>query len=339
MRTSLFYGFIGGVLGTVILFFLAFGITLLVLKVTNPAEVEVPNVVGMTREEAEKTIKEAKLKFEVGSEEYSTEVEADHIISQDPIYMSNYNKVKEGSTITVVVSLGTETTTVPNVKGKEKEEAVQLIEDAKLYAEIVEEASKTVEEGYVISQETDPDTEINAGETIIIHVSTGVEKATVPDVTGKTQSDAKKTLEDLGFEVTVTKEEDSSKDNGIVLKQSLDSGKQVEKGSSITITVNSYESQKSAKVTVDVKSYLPSKSSDSENTTSTTTSANVKVSVSNGGTGFSQNNVSSSITDTIYGKGEVTITLEITDSTTGESIYKGSKVINLNNVESVTFKK
>ncbi len=39
----------------------------------------------------------------------------------------------------------------------------------------------------------------------------------------------KKTLEAQGFVVAVTTSEDSSKENGIVLKQSLDSGKTVEK--------------------------------------------------------------------------------------------------------------
>lgn len=51
-------------------------------------------------------------------------------------------------------------------------------------------------------------------------------------------------MEAQGFVVAVTTSEDSSKENGIVLKQSLDSGKTVEKGSTVTITVNSYEASK-----------------------------------------------------------------------------------------------
>ena len=331
---------LSSVIGLILLFFLAFGGTMLVLNVTNPKEVEVPDVVGLTREEAEKKVKEANLVFEVASEEYNAEVEENHVISQDPKYMENYNKVKENTTVKVVISKGTEKAKVPNVKGKEKEEAIQLIEAAKLKAEVIEETSKTVKEGYVISQETDPDTEVNAGDTVKIHVSTGTEKETVPNVIGKSQEEAKKILQDLGFTVTVTNEEDSSKDKGIVLKQSLDDGKSVDKGSAITITVNSYEASKSAKVTIDVKSYLPKISNPSNNEVSTENkeiTANVKVTVSNNGTGFSKNNVSSTVTDTIYGKGEVTITLTIT-SASGEQYYSGSKVINLNNTDSVTFK-
>ena len=334
--------FLSGFVGLVILFFLVFGITTAIIKVTNPAEVELPNVVGMTKEEAEETIKNANLKFEVGSEEYSTEVEADHIISQDPSYMEVYNKVKEGSTVTVVVSLGTEKTTVPNVKGKTQEEAEQLLEDAKLTAQVVEENSKTVEEGYVISQETDPETEVNAGDTVIIHVSTGTEKATVPDVVGKSQADAKTTLEDLGFEVTVTTAEDSSKDTGIVLKQSLDSGKSVEKGSAITITVNSFEASKTMNVSINVKSitggYKDSSNSDNE-TESNDVAKTVSITLKSGNTTlYSDSGVDKNTTNkttTINGKGSMDLTLTITDSNGGS--WTRTKSVNFSSDTSVSF--
>lgn len=327
-------------IGLILLFCIAFGGTMLVLNVTNPKEVEMPNIVGLSKEEAQQRIEGAKLKFEVSSEEYNTDVEENHIISQDPTYVEGYNKVKEGSTVKVVVSKGTEKTKVPKVAGMSKDDAISAIENAKLKAEIVEEKSKKVQEGYVISQETDANTEVNAGETVKIHVSTGTEKATVPGVVGKSQDEAKKALQDLGFVVTVTNAEDSSKENGVVLKQSLDEGKTVEKGSAIAITVNTYEASKSAQVTIDVKSYLPKTDaslSNEESSSNVGKTANVKVTVSNNGTGFSKNNVSSTVTDTIYGKGEVTITITIT-GTSGESYYSGRKVINLNNTDSVTFK-
>ena len=327
-------------IGLILLFCIAFGGTMLVLNVTNPKEVEMPNIVGLSKEEAQQRIEGAKLKFEVASEEYNKDVEENHVISQDPTYVEGYNKVKEGSTVKVVLSKGTEKTKVPKVAGMSKDDAISAIENAKLKAEIVEETSKKVQEGYVISQETDANTEVDAGETVKIHVSTGVEKATVPGVVGKSQDEAKKALQDLGFVVTVTTAEDSSKDNGVVLKQSLDEGKTIEKGSAITITVNTYEASKSAQVTIDVKSYLPKTDaslSNEESSSNVGKTANVKVTVSNNGTGFSKNNVASTVTDTIYGKGEVTITITIT-GTSGESYYSGSKVINLNNTDSVTFK-
>ena len=240
-------------IGLLLLFVLSLGGTMLVFNLTNPPEVAMPNVVGLSKEEAQKEIENVKLKFEIEKEEYNKDVPEGFIISQDPTYMEKFHKVKQGSTVKVVVSKGEEKTTVPKVVGMEKDKAVKALEDAKLKVEIVEESSKKVQEGYVISQETSPDTEAFAGDTIKIHVSTGVEKATVPDVIGKSQADAKKTLEAQGFVVAVTTSEDSSKENGIVLKQSLDSGKTVEKGSTVTITVNSYEASKTMSVNINVK--------------------------------------------------------------------------------------
>ena len=329
---------LSSIIGLILLFVISLGGTMLFLNITNPPEVEMPSVVGLSQDEAKQEIENVGLKFEVEKEEYDKDVPEGYIISQDPSYVENYNKVKKGSTVKVVVSKGQEKTTVPKVVGMQKDEAIKALEDAKLKVEVVEETSKKVEEGYVISQETDPNTDAFAGDTVKIHVSTGTEKVTVPDVVGKTQAEAKKALEAQGFVVSITNAEDSSKDSGIVLKQSLDSGKSVEKGTTITITVNNYEASKSARVTIDVKSYLPIVETGTGEETKTQR-ANVQVTVSNGGTGFSSNGVSSTVTDTIYGKGEVTVTVSITDTTTGEKYYEGSKVINLNNNDTISFRK
>ena len=326
-------------IGLILLFFLAFGGTMLTLKVTNPKEVDVPDVVNLTKEEAEQKIKDAKLVFEVESEEYNTEIEENHIISQDPKHMDNFNKVKEGSTIKVVISKGTEKTKVPNVKGKQREEAVQLIEDAKLKVEVVEETSKTVKEGYVISQETNPDTEVNAGDTVKIHVSTGTEKTTVPGVLGKTQEEAKKILQDSGFVVTVTNSEDSSKENGVVLKQSLDEGKSVDKGSAITITVNTFEASKSMPISIDVKSITGGYEENTNSVEENKIVKTVSITITSGGkTLWSDSGVDKNIKDkkaSITGKGSMDLTLTITDSN-GMSKVR-TKNVNFSSDSSISF--
>lgn len=245
------------VIGLVLLFALSLGGTLAFLNLTNPPEVELPNLVGMSKEEAQKEAENLKLKFEIKEEEFNKEVPEGYIISQDPKYIEKYN-VKEGSTITVVVSKGQEKTKVPNVKGKSQEEALQLLEEANLKAEIIEETSKTVKEGYVISQETEPDEEAFAGDTVKIHISkgTGIKQVNVVSVTGQNEANAKTTLTGLGLKVNVAYEEDTSKADGIVLKQSIEGGKTVNEGTTITITVNKIAEMKEVSVTVNVKSLL-----------------------------------------------------------------------------------
>ena len=271
-------------IGLILLFVLSLGGTIAVSRLTEPKEVTLPNFVGTKIEDAKKVAEEKELKVEVSSEEYNSQYEAGIIISQDPLYSDNYN-IKVGTTVKVVVSKGIEQAIVPKVIDMTEEEAVKALEEAKLKVEKVEEESKKVEAGHVISQETEPNTQVHAGDTVVIHISTGVKKAAVPSVIGKSEEEAKKTLSDLGLTVNVSYDEDSSKDNGTVLKQSIDPGKEVEVGTSITITINKISEEKTAKLTINIKSLLKSdiyesnssnNNADKTNQTSSTEDKNVK---------------------------------------------------------------
>ena len=248
-------------LGLIILFFLTFGGTMLFLNATNPKEIDLPNVVGLSKEEAQLQIEGAKLKYEVEKEEYNKEVPEGFVISQDPSYSDKYHSVKQGSTVKVVISKGIEKAIVPKVVGMKKDEAIEALEKANLKAEVIEETSKTVEAGYVISQEIEENTEVSAGDSVKIHVSTGtgIKQVTMISVVGKTEEQAKSELEGIGLKVTVGYEENTSKDSGIVLKQSIDTGKVIDEGTAVTITVNKIAELKTAKITVNVKSLLGGK--------------------------------------------------------------------------------
>ena len=330
-------------IGLILLFLIAFGGTLGILNLTNPAEVQLPNLVGMSREEAQADAEEAKLKFEVSSEEYNTEVPEGFVISQDPKYIENYN-VKEGSTVKVVVSKGTEKATVPNVEGKEESEAIKLIEDAKLKAEVIEETSQTVEEGHVISQETDPDTEVSAGDTVKIHVSTGtgIKQVKVQNVVGQTEANAKATLEGQGLKVNVSYV-DSTNNNGIVARQSVAEGTTVNEGTTVTLTVNKIAETKTIAVNINVKEITggyekETNTASNSSSTSSTTSKTVNIKVNNETrTGVDKNN--SNYTITLSGKdGEaVSITVTITDPATNQTIYSSTQNATYGNQTSVTF--
>ena len=74
--------------------------------------------------------------------------------------------------------------------------------------------------------------------TDVCDVHTTAQEIDVPNVVGKTQADAKETLEEAGFVVKIIQNEDTTKRKGIVLKQSAT---KAAKGATITITVNSYD--------------------------------------------------------------------------------------------------
>lgn len=223
-----------------------------ILNVGREKDVALPNFVNMTREEAEQAAKDSNISLEI-EEQFDKEIELGKVISQEPAYMENYT-VKEKSTVKIIVSKGKNTKIVPKVTGETFEDAQTIIEEQELIVEKIEESSDKVEAGYVIKQEPEADTEVNAGETVKIYVSTGIEQITMEYVIGQKESTAKKALEKIGFEVTVVYEEDTSKDDGVVLKQSIDTGVQVNDGTKVTLTVNKIEQIKSGTVNINLKS-------------------------------------------------------------------------------------
>ena len=331
-------------IGIILLFVISLGGTIAYSKITNPKEVLLPNLVGMSEEAAKEIVDELGLELKIESEEYNSEYAEGCIISQDPLYSDNYN-VKMGSIIKVILSKGIEEATVPNTVGKSKEDAIKLLETAKLKYEIIEEESKKIEAGYVVSQETEPDTTVFAGDTIVIHVSTGTKKISVSSVVGKTEDEAKSTLTALGLNVNITYDEDTSKENGLVLKQSIDAGKEVEDGTGITLTVNKLTETKSANLTVNVKSLLGGKVEYEETPTTSTNSTNetntieqnkvvknVEVKIVVGDDTVYKNKVDPTTTNlfqSISGKGTITVKVYIDD------VLKSTKDINLNSTNSV----
>ena len=323
-------------IGLILLFAISLGGTLAFLNITNPAEVQLPDVVGMSKEEAQKTVEDLKLVFEVSNEEYNKDVPEGYVISQDPTYIADYN-VKEGSTVKVVISKGQENTTVPKVVGMTRQEAVDALEEANLKAEIVEETSRTVEEGYVISQEVEADSEAYAGDTIKIHVSTGtgIKQVTVQNVVGQTEANARTTLEGQGLKVNVNYVEATSND-GKVTAQSVAGGTTVDEGTTVTLTVNKVAATKNVSVIINLKQITGGYTEDEEDEN---VSRTVNISV-NGETrtGVNKNETAYSAISLSGKEGEsLSITVTITDPNTGSQIYRSTQTVTLGSQDSVTF--
>ena len=332
-----------GVAAVVVIICVLGGYLLVSSMFSAPKNVTVPDITGLTIAEAENKLKELKITYEISEEKYSSSVEAGKIISQDP--PQGY-RVLENKAVKVVVSKGTEKATVPKVAGKTSAEAKTELENAKFEVEIEEEISQKIEEGIVIRQEPKENTEVNAGDKVKIYVSkgNGKKKLAVPSVTSKTEEEAKKDLTEQGLEVEVIYEEDKSKTNGIVLKQSLEVGKTVEEGTKITITVNKIAEEKSVPIYVNVKSitggYTQStnttddESSLQNNNNESESTVHVKVTV-NDEIVCDEKKVDKNVTNLSAGKavgtGSVTIKLFIDD------VRKEQKTIDLTETTSCKF--
>ena len=320
----------------ILLCLVLFGISLLatsvIMDLANPKEVQIPNLVNMTEEEAKAELDKLKIKYNKVNEAYSTEVEAGKIMTQDPPYRDNF-KIKEKSTISVVISKGTETTTVPKVIGMKYDEAVKALEEAKLEIEKVEEASKTVEAGIVISQETAANTTANAGDKVTIHVSTGVAQAEVPSVMGKTEAEARTAITDKNLKVEVKYDSDTSKENGVVIDQSVNAGKEVDEGTTITITVNKFEETKEATIDVNVKSVTGGYDASNEELKESDKKKDLKITV-DGDTVYNKKvdlNSTTINSVTISGKGTVTVKVYV------DGVLKKTKDLTLSSTSSYTF--
>lgn len=92
----------GSIISVIIVGFL-FGFAIY-LKLSTPKEVSIPNVVGLTVEEAENKIKNAGLNFEIDKETTDENKQNNIVLSQDPTYIEVYNKIKKGSTIKVIIN-------------------------------------------------------------------------------------------------------------------------------------------------------------------------------------------------------------------------------------------
>ena len=271
------------ILVCIAIFALAMGITIAVSNANRPKQVQIPNLVGKTIEEVENLTKEANIKYEVIAEEFSADQEAGKVIKQDPKYAANY-KVLENSTVKITISKGVELTKVPKVAGEKKDTAITMLENAGLKYEIKEENNDKIEAGVVIKQEPEQDEEVAKDSVVTIYVSLGTNKVPVPDVLGKTEAEAKKSIEDLKLKVSVKTGEDTTKSNGVVIKQDIDSGTQIEEGSTITITVNKLPEIINGTVNINVKEltgYQPPKvpANTTSNSTGGTSTAPKKVTV------------------------------------------------------------
>ena len=327
------------VIGAIILFFVAFGATMGIVELVNPNDVQIPDLVNKTQDEAEQIVKELKLKLVVKSEEYNENVEEGKIISQDPAYQENYT-IKEHSEISVVISKGTETVEVPDVVGKTREEAEKLLKDAGLVAEITEENDEKVEAGIVLSQDIEDGETVNKGSTVKLVVSkgSGIVNVEVPSLVGKTEQEARNLLTEAGLKVNVVNDEDESKNDGVVLRQSKDAGTEVQEGTTITITVNKVSEAKEATFTIDVEAITGGYEEETGNSTSGNTAKTVDITITVGGSeAFQQSNVDkkTTITARVSGKGSKEVVVTLTNSR-GES-YRRSTTFNFNNATTYTF--
>ena len=211
-----------------------------VILVYNPGfvPVVVPNLIGLSVQEATDVLKQAGLRLVVDKFVASVEVPANQILLQTPTAGLG---ARPNSVVTVDVSGGTNTVRVPDVIGDEQGAASKLLTALPLsfVVTIVAESSDVIEAGRVIRSEPLGDTAVAPGSPITLYVSSGKALVTMPNVVGQEGAASATQLAALGLQVTLTEQLLAPGDalSGKVLAQSVAAGTGIAPGSSIVLTI------------------------------------------------------------------------------------------------------
>ncbi|MFZ9903323.1 MAG: Stk1 family PASTA domain-containing Ser/Thr kinase [Ilumatobacteraceae bacterium] len=229
-----------------------------VILVYNPGFVPVivPNLVGLSVQEATDVLKQVGLRLVVDKFVASLDIPANQILLQSPTAGLG---TRPNSGVTVDVSGGTNTVRVPDVIGDEQGAAVKLLTATPLnfVVTVVSEASDVIEAGRVIRSDPLGDTAVAPGGPITLYVSTGKPLVAVPNVVGQDGASSATQLASLGFVVTLDDQPLAAGDplNGKVLSQSVAGGTTVVPGSEIVLVIGRADTSPST--TVDTATTLP----------------------------------------------------------------------------------
>ena len=160
----------------------------------------IPNLVNVSSERAQDDLAKLDLTAKIVIES-SAEITEGNVISTDP---EAGVSVEEGTTVTLHVSSGVETVTVPKIEGMGLADATKALDAAGLeLGTVIQRNDKSLAADTVISASEKPETEVAPGTVINLVVASG--KVTLTDLAGWTVDAATTNLTDLGL-VPVPKE-------------------------------------------------------------------------------------------------------------------------------------
>ncbi len=201
---------------------------------TRPAKAVLPPVVGEPLNTA-RTVLQNRGFSSINVLTVTDAKPAQTVIGENP---PAGNKVNTNSLVTLTVSSGPGLVTVPPLVGNTVGQARTLLSQARLaLGPIRHQSSGTVPLGDVIDTSPSAGQSVPAGQRVTLIVSSGPAKATVPDVTGEPESQAKSDLHAAGFEVSTSQETSSSTQPGDVISQTPGGNTQAVSGTTVTIVV------------------------------------------------------------------------------------------------------
>ena len=169
------------------------------------------------------------------SQDTSPDVPKGQVMAQDP---DAGEQVDENTQIDITVSEGKPQQEVPDLIGSNKDSAADQLKALGLKVRLEQKESDEPKDD-VVEMDPSPGSQVADGSTVTLFFSDGPES--VPDVVGKTEDQARKLIQDAGFEVSVVRDSTTEAKKGTVLDQSPKAGSEEDKGRTVTIVVSSFE--------------------------------------------------------------------------------------------------
>ena len=201
-----------------------------------PDDAVVPNVVGDSYDEAVRTLGRAGFTAQRGESRFSPTAAARQVLQQEP---PGGSREKRGTVITLHVSSGQRTSTVPQVIGGTRQAAVLAIENAGLEMGRVDVVHSDRAAGQVIAMNPSAGQRLTLPAKVDITVSRGPATAQLPNLIGQTLPQARTRLQTIGLLVgTVDIDTTSIEMANTVIAQEPQAGQSVASGALVKLVIS-----------------------------------------------------------------------------------------------------
>lgn len=204
--------------------------------------IPIPNLIGLSLEDASEILENSGLIKGNTSKEYSSTFKENLIMDQNPEFNE---RIEPGGSVNIIVSKGEETIIIPNIIGLDFIEASNYLESLGLIVKSINKAPVTStditnETGKIIKVIPSPGTKVKANSLVEITISTNEPLVLVPDLMNFSveQAKSKLDLEGINYEISYINK-DYSVQEGTVLGQNPEAGTYISPGSSVILSIGS----------------------------------------------------------------------------------------------------
>ena len=206
---------------------------------SEKADVVLADYSGMTQDEVNAQPQVSSGQITVNWEQsYSNDYAAGYVYKQSPVAGRT---VREGQSVTLTVSLGIQSVTVPDVTNYLQADAEQQLKNLGVSVLVTQAVESTVASGSVIRTDPAAGSQVAAGSTVVVYVSRPQVSTTakVPSLVGLSSvNDARTLLVQNKLGLGSTTEQYSDKPAGTIIAQNPAAGSTVKVNSRVSVTVS-----------------------------------------------------------------------------------------------------